>query len=86
MPVLSIFFGLVIRMYYRDHIPPHIHVEYQDEEALVDILTGEISKGSLSARHIRFVQAWIEIHREDLIANWKLCQNGEEPLKIDPLK
>jgi hypothetical protein len=82
------FFGLIIRMYYppKEHNPPHIHVLYQEQEAVVAILTGEIIKGALPERHTRFVQAWVEIHKEDLMADWLLCRNGEEPLKIDPLK
>jgi hypothetical protein len=86
MPTVSIFYGLIIRMCYKDHNPPHIHVEYQGDKALVDIETGAVTEGKLSARHLRFVQAWIEIHRDDLIANWNLCFNGEEPFRIDPLK
>jgi hypothetical protein len=75
-------------MYYapKEHNPPHIHVLYQEQEAVFNILTGEIIKGELSERHIRIVQAWIEIRKDDLIANWSLCQNGEEPFKIEPLK
>jgi hypothetical protein len=86
MPTLSIFFGLIIRMFYRDHQPPHIHVQYQNDHAMVDIATGDIREGSLSARSLRFIQAWVEIHRDDLYANWELCRNGEEPFKIEPLK
>jgi hypothetical protein len=80
------FYGLIVRMYFKDHFPPHIHVEYQDDEALVNILTGEITKGSLLPRHLKLIQAWVEIHQEDLMANWKLCINGEDPQKIDPLR
>ena len=88
MPTLSMFFGLIIRMHYapKEHNPPHIHVEYQGEEALVNISDGTVTSGHLSPRHLRFVQAWIEIHREELTANWGLCQSGEKPFKIDPLK
>ena len=88
MPTLSMFFGLIIRMYYapKEHNPPHIHIEYQGEEALVDITNGTVIEGFLSPRHLRFIQAWIEIHAAELMANWNLCQKGEEPFKIDPLK
>jgi hypothetical protein len=88
MPTISMFFGLMIEMFYapKEHNPPHIHVYYQDEKASVNILTAEVMDGYLPIRQFRFVQAWIEIHREELLANWTLCQNGKSPFKIDPLK
>ena len=88
MPTISMFFGLVIRMFYspKEHNPPHIHVEYQNEEAIIDFNENSVIKGSLSSRHLNLVKAWIEIHREELQANWRLCQNGEQPFKIEPLK
>jgi hypothetical protein len=86
MPTLSIFFGLIIRMDYKDHQPPHIHVQYQDCNAIIDISTGNITEGALPTRQLRFIQAWVEIHRDNLLANWELCRNGENPFKIEPLK
>jgi len=88
MPTLSMFYGLVVRMFYapEEHNPPHIHVIYQNDEAIVEIESGKIMKGKLSARHLRFVQAWVEIHKDELFANWTLCQGGEEPFKIEPLR
>ena len=88
MPILSMFFGLIIRMYYapKEHNPPHIHVEYQGEDTIIDISNGAVLEGRLSSRHLRFIQAWIEIHKEELVANWNLCQSGEEPFRIDPLR
>jgi len=88
MPTISMFYGLVVRMFYapEEHNPPHIHAIYQSDEALIAINDGSVLKGSLSARHMRFIQAWVEIHRDELLANWNLCQQGEEPFKIDPLK
>jgi hypothetical protein len=88
MPTLSMFFGIIIRMYYapKEHGPAHIHVYYQNLTASINIANCEVIKGSLPAKQIRLVNAWIEIHREELIADWKLCQNGEKPFKIEPLK
>ncbi len=88
MPTLSMFFGILIRMYYapKEHNPPHIHVYYQDYTAVLSLAECEITEGSLPAKQLRLVIAWIEIHREELIANWNLCQNGEKPYPIDPLK
>ena len=88
MPTLSMFFGIVIRMYYapKEHNPPHIHALYQGEEAVIRIADGEITAGALSSKQARLVQAWIEIHRDELIANWELCQNGEKPFAVEPLR
>ena len=88
MPTLSMFFGLIVRMYYapKEHNPPHIHVEYQDKDTIIDISSGVVIEGYLSPRHLRLIQAWIEIHKEELAANWDLCQNGEEPFRIEPLR
>lgn len=88
MPTLSMFFGLIIRMYYapKEHNPPHIHVYYQNLTAVINIANCEIMKGNLPSKQKRLVIAWIEIHREELYADWKLCQNGEKPFKIQPLK
>lgn len=88
MPTLSMFFGIIIRMYYapKEHNPPHIHAVYQDKEAVFDIADGTVATGDLPSKQSRLVQAWIEIHREELTANWELCQNGEPPFKIEPLR
>ena len=88
MPTISMFFGLIIRMYYapKEHNPPHIHVYYQNNSATIDINSCEILEGKLSAKQLRLVAAWIEIHRDELLADWELCQNGEKPFPIEPLK
>ena len=89
MPTLSMFYGIVIRMYFFDdkqHHVPHIHVEYADSKAVIDILDGDILAGELSASKAKLVRAWIEIHGDELIANWRLAVNGNELFKIDPLK
>jgi len=86
MPTLSIFYGLVVKMYYKDHQKPHIHVQYQDDNAVIEIETAELKEGNLPIRQLRFVQAWVEIHKEDLMSNWKLCKDGNEPFRIEPLK
>lgn len=88
MPTLSMFFGILIRMYYapKEHNPPHIHAVYQGDEAVLRISDGEITQGAIPGKQIKLVQAWIEIHRDELIADWELCQNGEKPFPIEPLK
>lgn len=76
MPTISMFFGIIVRMYFgpKEHNPPHIHVHYQEAMATFDIESGNIITGELPKRQIKLVTAWIEIHRDELIADWKLCQ------------
>ena len=64
----------------------HIHVYYQDKSAVVTIYDGLITEGELPVKQLRLVNAWIEIHKEELLADWNLCQNGEKPYSIEPLK
>lgn len=89
MPVISMFYGLIISMYYLDtkqHNWPHIHVKYGEQEGIYKIPTGELLEGSLPSNKERLVLAWIEIHKEDLMANWQLAVAGNKVFTIDPLK
>jgi len=61
-------------------------VKYQDEEAVISISDGVLLEGSLKTNKMKLVQAWIEIHKDELFANWELAINGETIFKIDPLK
>jgi hypothetical protein len=65
---------------------PHIHVKFQEQEAVVAIPSGDILEGSLTPNKLKLVQAWIEIHQDDLLADWELASAGESVFKIDPLK
>ena len=67
------------------HHKPHIHVEFSGDKAAI-ALDGEVLEGSIPSTKMKLVEAWIEIHRDDLEANWKLLSSGEEYFKIDPLK
>ena len=76
-------------MYYLDnkqHNLPHLHVRYQDEEAVVSVIDGQLLDGTLKTNKMKLVQAWIEIHNDELIADWELAIKGESIFKIDPLK
>jgi hypothetical protein len=89
MPTLSMFYGIIIRMYFFDdkqHHEPHIHVEYGDAKAVMSISNGDILAGELPANKAKLVRAWLEIHKDELVANWKLAVNGAELFKIEPLK
>ncbi len=89
MPIISMFYGIIVSMYYNDnkqHKKPHIHVNYQDLEAVFDIQSGDVLDGKLPNNKLRLVQAWIELHRDELIANWSLAVSGQNIYSIDPLK
>ena len=88
MPTLSIFFGIIVRMYKEvggKHNVPHIHAEYQNYNVVVDF-EGNIIEGDLPKNKIKLLLAWVEIHKEDLYANWKLLSSGDGYFKIEPLK
>lgn len=89
MPAISMFYGIIVYLYYLDtkqHNLPHIHVMYQDMEAIISIPDGLILEGFLPANKLKLVEAWIEIHKEELLADWKLAAKGEPVFKIEPLK
>ena len=86
MPELSRFFGIVVRMYYDNHEPPHIHVEYAGDKAVIDF-DGNVLQGSLSSRTaLHLVREWINLHLDELEKDWKLAKNGREIHKIAPLE
>ena len=79
---------LLIRMYLLDnkhHNLPHIHAKYAEYEASIDIADGEVLAGELPRKQLRLVQAWIELHHDELMADWELATSNENPYKIDPL-
>lgn len=89
MPILSMFYGIIIRMYFYDdkqHHVPHLHAEYAGKMAVIGIDDGQVLAGTLPPGKVRLVQAWIEIHRDELLADWHLAVTGEEVFKIEPLK
>jgi hypothetical protein len=89
MPTISMFYGIIVRLYYFDnqqHNTPHIHVHYQEESAVIEIPSGKLLEGSIKRNKLKLVEAWIEIHSDELIADWQLAINGEPVFKIDPLK
>ena len=88
MPVISMFYGIIVRMYKEvggKHNMPHIHAEYSGEEIVI-ALDGTILEGAIAKNKLKLLEAWMEIHKEDLAANWKLLSDGEQFYKIEPLK
>lgn len=88
MPTISMFYGIIVRLYFApgEHNPPHFHAYYNEFKASVDIRTGEILEGELPTRQRKLVQAWAELHQDELMADWTLVMNGGEPFKIAPLQ
>ena len=85
MPTLSEFYGLIIRMYWNDHAPPHFHAIYAEFEANYRIDTLEIIRGSLPRRAHALVLEWADLHRSELMEDWQLCESRLMPNKIEPL-
>jgi len=80
------FYGIILRMYNNnEHNPPHFHAYYGDYEAIFSF-DGEITDGKMPRKQTRLIQAWTEIHHEEIEANWKLAMNEEPIYRIEPLK
>lgn len=89
MPAISTFYGLIVYMYFMDnkqHQLPHIHVLYQGQEVIVEIPNGDVIEGAIPNAKMKLLQAWIEIHKDELMADWTLAVSGQLPYKIDPLR
>lgn len=88
MPIISMFYGIIVYMYAldnRQHHQPHIHVEYQGTEAVIAIPGGEILAGDMPTNKMKLLQAWIEIHHDELLADWAIAVKGGEIFRIEPL-
>ncbi|MBS1106172.1 MAG: hypothetical protein H6Q91_1674 [Deltaproteobacteria bacterium] len=80
------FYGIVIRMFFRDHAPSHFHVEYSGHKAEILIETLEVVAGSLPRRTLGLAMEWAALHRDELRAGWSRCQRHERPIPIEPLE
>jgi shikimate kinase len=89
MAIIAMFYGIIVSMYYLDnkrHHVPHIHVKYQGQDAVIAIPDGKILEGDIKPNKMKLIQAWIEIHQDELMADWELATTGETVFKIEPLK
>ena len=89
MPELARFYGIIIRMYFEANAPhhrPHFHAYYQNQVAIYTIDEIELISGSLPTRQKRLVEAWAELHQQELVSNWERLQGGQGPRPISPLK
>lgn len=89
MPIVSQFYGIIIRIYFKDteqHFLEHIHVQYNEYDAVYSIRNIQVLEGTLPPKQHKLVIAWMEIHKEELIALWDVSQTDGDIFKIDPLK
>ena len=89
MPTISMFYGILVAMMFEDnerHNLPHIHVRYAGQKASISIEDGLVLAGSIPSRQLKLVQAWVEIHKDELYADWELALTGEQPYQIAPLR
>ena len=89
MPTISMFYGILVSVLYGDndiHHTPHIHVRYQGKKASISISDGSVLAGDFPPRQLRMVQVWVDIHKDELLADWELAVAGDEPFRIAPLQ
>jgi hypothetical protein len=88
VPVISQFYGIIVRIYFKDtekHYLEHIHVQYNEFDSVYSITDSKVLEGTLPPKQHKLVIAWMELHRDELIALWKVSQNDGEVFKINPL-
>ena len=86
MPIISAFFGIVIRIFHLDHDPPHIHATYAGQVAVYDIRTGRRLYGKLPVRAERLVQEWLKARRQEVQQAWEAARQHRLPRKVKPLE
>lgn len=85
MPTISSFYGILVRMYFGDHPPPHFNVRYGGHKARFAISSGELIDGKLPAPAERMVRGWASLHREELEENWRRCEQRLALQPVEPL-
>lgn len=85
MPVISCFLGIIIKMYFGDHLPKHFHVEYNEYEAMIDIESFEVIKGKVPQKVLSLVKEWADLHKEELLENWQKASKHQPVKKIKGL-
>jgi hypothetical protein len=86
LPTISAFYGILIQMFWQEYAPPHFHALYGEFEALVNIRTLEVIRGSLPRRALLLVKEWGTLHQIELMEDWRLCETRQSPHKITPLE
>ena len=85
MPIISRFLGIIVAMYWDDHLPPHFHAKYAEYEITVNIFDGVV-EGKFPKRALKLVLEWYELHKDELMEDWELCCQQEMPKPIEPLE
>ncbi len=85
MPTISMFYGILIQMFWQDHAPPHFHALYGEYEVLISIQTLEILEGNMPRRALALVLEWAREHQAELSENWERCTHNQSLQKIHPL-
>lgn len=85
MPTISVFYGIVIQMFWNDHAPPHFHARYGEYQCTIDINLLQIIEGDFPKRALNLVLEWARLHQSELLADWELCLQKHMPNKIEPL-
>ncbi len=86
MPTISMFYGIIIQMFWDEHAPPHFHATYSEYKATINIRELSIIEGNLPRRASQLVLDWAELHQEELLIDWDLCQANQHPKPVAPLK
>ena len=86
MPEISRFFGIVVRMFFDDHAPPHFHATYGGASVTIDIESGSAVKGRLPPRILGLIAEWTVLHRDELQRDWELLRERRTPNRIAPLE
>jgi len=86
MPVISRFYGILIKMFFDDHNPPHFHAEYGGYKATIKIRDFTLTKGYLPPRALGLVIEWAALHQDELLNDWEIAKNNRSPINIEPLK
>lgn len=86
MPTISQFFGIIIQMFWNEHAPPNFHCQYGGFEATVNIRTLQLMEGKLPRRALNLVLDWAELHQAELLVDWELCEDKQQPKPIAPLE
>ena len=86
MPTISMFYGIIVRMYNNgEHNPPHFHATYQRYNAVFN-MDGELMDGEMPSKQLKLISAWATLHKDELLANWELAMSEQPLYKIDPLR
>lgn len=86
MPTISSFYGILVQMFWDDHVPPHFHASYAEYDLMINIQTLEVMKGRMPKRALALLLEWASQHRQELMEDWHLCKQDQTPRKIAPLE